>query len=92
MLTHDRLLDHRTILNAGPTSGAEVHFNASGAFSNLDFEISGFAIDGFEIRVGDKLDVQMPADLDQYRRDNSHRAVVGWEGLVKLRHHPADGG
>jgi len=85
------LLYHGAILNAGTASGAQVHFNASGAFSNLDFKISGFTVKGFKIRVCDKLDVQMPADLDQYGRDNSHCAVVGWKGLVKLRHYPANG-
>lgn len=28
----------------------------------------------------------MPADLDQFRRENSHGAVIGGEGLVKLGH------
>ena len=39
-----------------------------------------------------KFDVNVPADLDQLRRDNSHGAVIGRKGLVKLRHHAADGG
>jgi hypothetical protein len=34
----------------------------------------------------------MPADLDQFGRDNSHGAVVGGEGLVQRRHGPSDGG
>jgi hypothetical protein len=34
----------------------------------------------------------MPADLDQFGRDNSHGAVIGGEGLVQRRHHPTDGG
>jgi hypothetical protein len=33
----------------------------------------------------------MPADLDQFRRDNSHGAVIGGKGLVQLGHDPADG-
>jgi hypothetical protein len=56
-LTHNRLLDHGTILNAGTAPGAQVHFNAAGPFSDLDLEISGFAVDGFKIRIGDKFDV-----------------------------------
>jgi hypothetical protein len=28
----------------------------------------------------------MPADLDQFGREYSHRAVIGWKGLVKLGH------
>jgi hypothetical protein len=42
--------------------------------------------------VGDNLNIKMPADLDQFRRENSHGAVVGGKGLVQLRHDPADGG
>src|SRR3990172_4153430 len=33
----------------------------------------------------------MPADLDQFRRENSYRAVVGRKGLVELRHVTANG-
>jgi len=32
----------------------------------------------------------MPADLDQFRRENSHGAVIGGKGLVKLGHVAAD--
>ena len=32
----------------------------------------------------------MPADLDQFRRENSHRAIIGGKGLVKLGHMAAD--
>jgi hypothetical protein len=34
----------------------------------------------------------MPADLDQFGRDNSHGTVVGGEGLVQLTHDAANGG
>ena len=34
----------------------------------------------------------MPADLDQFRRDDSHGAVIGGEGLVQLRHEATNGG
>jgi hypothetical protein len=37
------------------------------------------------------LDVHVPADLDQLRGYNSHRAVVGREGLVDLSHFAANG-
>jgi hypothetical protein len=32
----------------------------------------------------------MPADLDQLGRENSHRAVIGWKGLIELGHVTAD--
>jgi hypothetical protein len=33
----------------------------------------------------------MPADLDQFGRDNSHGAVIGGKRLVHLGHDPANG-
>jgi hypothetical protein len=33
----------------------------------------------------------MPADLDQFGRDNSHRTIIGRKSLVKLGHGTADG-
>jgi hypothetical protein len=38
-----------------------------------------------------ELDIDVPADLDQFGRDNSHGTFVRGEGLVELGHHPADG-
>jgi len=38
-----------------------------------------------------KLDVGMPADLDQFGRNNSHGAVIGWKSLVQLGHDAANG-
>jgi hypothetical protein len=32
----------------------------------------------------------MPADLDQFRREDSHGAVIGGKSLVQLRHVPPD--
>jgi len=34
----------------------------------------------------------MPADLDQFGREDSHRAVIGGIGLIKLSHLAANGG
>jgi hypothetical protein len=34
----------------------------------------------------------MPADLDQFGRDNSHGTVIGGKGLVQLGHHASNGG
>ena len=32
----------------------------------------------------------MPADLDQFGGQDSHRAIIGWKRLVKLGHVPTD--
>lgn len=61
-------------------------------FDDIDAEITRCALYLFDFAERYKLNVQMPADLDQYRRDNSHRTVIGGECLVQLRHHPANGG
>jgi hypothetical protein len=58
---------------------------------DLNLEMTRFPFDVNDFREGEKFDVQMPADLDQFRRDNSHGAIVGREGFVQLRHHPAYG-
>ena len=88
---HDRLAYHRTVFHTGPAARTKIHFDAAGAFADLDLEIAGVSLNRFQICVSDQFDVQMPADLDQYRGDNSHGAVIGREGLVQLGHDPANG-
>jgi len=34
----------------------------------------------------------VPADLDQFRGEDSHGTIIGGEGLVELGHDPADSG
>ena len=62
-----RLLNHGAVFHTGAAPRAQIHVNASSAFSDLYLEVSGFAVNGFKIRIGDEFDIQMPADLDQYR-------------------------
>ena len=50
-----------------------------------------FTGNGLDFGVGDQIDIQVPADLDQLGRDNSHRAFVGGKGLVQLCHPTSDG-
>jgi hypothetical protein len=45
-----------------------------------------------KITIGDKLYVQMPADLDQFGRDDSHGTVIGGKRFIQLRHQAANGG
>jgi hypothetical protein len=91
MLILCALLNHRAVFNTGTAPGAQIHLNASGALFDFDLEIAGVALDAFKIRIGDQFDVQMPADLDQYRGDNSHRTVIGGKCLVQLGHDSANG-
>jgi hypothetical protein len=59
-------LHHRAVIHACAASGAQIGIDGAGALAHFDFEFSGFAFYGFKIRIGDKLNIQMPADLDQY--------------------------
>jgi len=61
-----RCLYHRAVVHTGAAAGAKVFDNASSPFADFYFKITGFTADLFKIRVGNKLDIQMPADLDQY--------------------------
>ena len=81
----------RTGLDATAASGAAVHIDASRALFDFDFKIPRGPFHRFQIRIGDEFNVQVPADLDQFGRDDSHGAVVGGEGLVQLGHGAPDG-
>ena len=63
----------------------------AGILNNFDLEIAGFTADVFNFTKGFKLDIQVPADLDQFWGDNSHGAVIRRERLVQLGHDTADG-
>jgi hypothetical protein len=56
-----------------------------------DGEVALLPGDRLDRSAGVELDIDVPADLDQLGRDNSHGTFVRGEGLVELGHHPADG-
>jgi hypothetical protein len=85
------IVHHRAVFNTNATPGAQIHVDAPGPFPNLHFEIPRGSLHRLKIRIGDEFDIQMPADLDQFRRDNSHGTVVGGKRLIQLGHNPADG-
>ena len=80
----------RAILHAVRATRAFVFENISGLFCQRDLEISRLPIYAINFRVGEDFDVRMPADLDQFRCENSHRTFVGGKGLVELCHVSAD--
>jgi hypothetical protein len=59
---------------------------------NRDLKVTLFAFNALNIGEGDQLYVNVPADLDQFWRDNSHGAVIGGEGFIQLGHNAANGG
>jgi hypothetical protein len=85
------LIYDRAVFNANAAACAQIHVDAPGPLSDFHFEIPGRPLDRLQIRIGDELDIQMPADLDQFGGDNSHGAVIGGKGLIQLSHGPADG-
>jgi hypothetical protein len=74
----------------GAAGDAFLQVYKTGVFQDLDFEIPFFTLDRADLREGQKLNVQMPADLDQSWREDSHRAVIGGKCLVQFGHDPAD--
>jgi hypothetical protein len=53
--------------------------------------VTGVAGDLFNFGQGMKLYIDVPADLDQFRRDNSHGTIIRGKRLVQLGHNAADG-
>lgn len=91
-LADDRLLNNRAVFNTRTTAGAQIHIDAARPLSDFYIEVAWFTFYFFKIRVGDQFYVKMPADLDQYRGDNSHRTVIGGKCLVQLGHDTTNGG
>jgi hypothetical protein len=60
-------LYYGAIVHAGTAAGAQVGIDGPGALADFNLEFARFALNGFQIRISDQFDVQMPADLDQYR-------------------------
>ena len=61
------LNDHRAILNTGTASGTTVFDDGAGPLSDFDLEVAGGSLHAFKVCIGNKFNVQMPADLDQFR-------------------------
>jgi hypothetical protein len=68
-----------------------VRVNIAGFLMKGDLKISLRAFKCFNFRTRDQVDVQMPADLDQFRRDNSHRTIISGKGFIQFTHDTTDG-
>jgi len=79
------------VLDTGPTARAIFLDNVPGLFVQGDLEVSCFSFYSANFCIGQNLYVGMPADLDQFRRENSHGAIIGGIGLVQLGHMSANG-
>jgi hypothetical protein len=61
-------------------------------FNQRDVKIPCLPLYAVNLGIREDLYVGMPADLDQLRCEYSHGAVIGWEGLIKLRHMATNAG
>ena len=82
---------HRANLGAISATGALIEVNVARLFSHSDLEAASSPVYALHLCEGKKFDVEMPADLDQFWRDDSHGAIVGGKGLVQLCHDPTNG-
>ena len=82
---------HRAVFYAGSTTRAFVLNNISGFFPKGYIEVPRLAFYSVHLRIGKNLYVCLPVDLDQFRREYSHGAVIGREGLIELSHVSAHG-
>jgi hypothetical protein len=81
----------RAVFYTGRTGRAFVLSNISGLLRQGDLKVSCCPFYFINFSIGEDLYIWMPADLDQFRRQNSHGTVIGGESLVKLGHMPTDG-
>jgi hypothetical protein len=80
------------IFDAGRTTCAFALYDISGFLKQGYPEVSLFPFYTVNFRITEDLDVGMPADLDQFRREYSDGALIGGKGLVQLCHPAANGG
>ena len=77
---------NRAVLYTDPTTRAVVFYNVSWLFREGDLEVSCLPCYTVNFCICQNLYIGVPADLDQFGGENSHGAVIGWIGLVKLGH------
>jgi len=80
----------RAVLDTGGAARAVFLDNVPGFFVQGDPEVSRFPFYTVYFSISQGLYVGVPADLDQFGRENSHGAVIGGIGLVQLGHMTAD--
>jgi hypothetical protein len=82
---------YRAYVDAITTGRTFGSINKTWGFTDSNLEIPFIAFNLLYIGTGDQVDIKMPADLDQFGRENSHGTVIGGEGLVQLGHNPTNG-
>jgi hypothetical protein len=82
---------HGAIFYAGGATCTFVLDDVPGLLGQSDHEVTRLSLYPFNLGIGEYLDVFLPVNLDQFRREYSHGAVIGGEGLIQLSHMPANG-
>jgi len=73
---------YRTCLFTFSTASAFFYVYVPRVLKKSYFEIPRLSINADKLCIGYEFYVQVPADLDQLRRNNSHGTVIGGKGLV----------
>jgi hypothetical protein len=77
-------------LAALTATGAYIRINVTGVVPQYRTETTGRTFQGFDFRVGNDVDIQVPADLDQFRGNDSHGAIIRRKGFIQLCHDSPD--
>jgi hypothetical protein len=75
---------YRADFGALSAAGAFGQVDEAGFLPDAGFETPRLAFQVEKFGVCQKLDVKVPADLDQFGRDNSHGTIIGGKRLVEL--------
>jgi hypothetical protein len=78
------------LLGANAAADALVFINVPGSLEDFDLKVARISGDALYFGERDKVNVGVPADLDQLGGDNSHGTLIGGEGLIQLGHYPTD--
>ncbi len=87
-LTFDQVLvervsnPFRTFFRAGSACDAFVHIHIPWMSEDLYLKISCISFNRGNFSQGDQFDIQVPVDLDQFGRYDSHGTIIGGEGLI----------
>jgi len=80
----------RAILYTGSTTGAFILKNIPWLLRQGYPVVPYLSLYAVDFSIGEDFYIGVPADLDQLWREYSHGALVGWKGLVQLRHMAAN--
>ena len=70
----------------GSTRRASEHVHVTSLPVDLYLEIADLAGEFSHLAVSQQINVGMPTDIQQLRRENSYRAIIGGKGLIQLGH------